>query len=99
MANNPSRRIISFSALFLESDMAEYIVPHREPPTSPSTNMEAAFDRLRNSGAGAFGARPTVVESIIVDGEIGGSIYGTIYPTISGSQMVLKLIESLRKDY
>ena len=25
--------------------------------------MEAAFGRLHNSGAGAFGARPTVVES------------------------------------
>ena len=48
--------------------------------------MEAAFGRLHNSGAGAFGARPTVVESIMVDGEIGGSIYGTIYPTISGSK-------------
>ena len=34
----------------------------------------------------AFGARPTVVESIMVDGEIDGSIYGTIYPTIYGSK-------------
>ena len=30
--------------------------------------MEAAFGRLHNSGAGAFGARPTVVDSIILDG-------------------------------
>ena len=52
----------------------------------PFTNMEAAFGRLHNSGAGAFGARPTVVESIMVDGEIDGSIYGTIYPAIYGSQ-------------
>ena len=37
--------------------------------TSPSTIMEAAFGRLHNSGAGAFGARPTVVESILVDGK------------------------------
>ena len=66
--------------------MVGYIVPYMEPPISPSTNMEAAFGRLHNSGAGAFGARPTVVESIMVDGEIGGSIYGTIYPTISGSK-------------
>ena len=35
----------------------------------PSTIMEAAFGRLHNSGAGAFGARPTVVESIMVDGK------------------------------
>ena len=33
-------------------------------------NMEAAFGRLHNSGAGTFGARPTVVESIMVDGEV-----------------------------
>ena len=38
--------------------------------TSPPTIMEAAFGRLHNSGAGAFGARPIVVESIIVDGEV-----------------------------
>ena len=52
----------------------------------PSRIMEAAFGRLHNSGAAAFGARTTVVESIFVDGETGGSIYGTIYPIISGSQ-------------
>ena len=38
--------------------------------------MKAAFGRFYNSGAGAFGARPIVVESIMVDGEIDGSIYG-----------------------
>ena len=42
--------------------------------------MEAAFGRLHNSGAGAFGGRPTVVESIVVDGEIDGSMYGARYP-------------------
>ena len=57
-----------------------------EPSISPPTIMEAAFGRLHNSGAGAFGARPTVVESIMVDGEIDGSIYGTIYPTVYGSK-------------
>ena len=36
----------------------------------PSTIMEAAFGRLHHSGAGAFGARPTIVESIMVDGKI-----------------------------
>ena len=41
--------------------------------------MEAAFGRLHNSGAGTFGARPTVVESIMVDGEIDGYIYGAQY--------------------
>ena len=49
--------------------------------------MEAAFGSLHNSGAGAFGDRPTFAESIVVDGETGGSTYGTIYATISGSKM------------
>ena len=35
----------------------------------PSTIMEAAFGRLHNNGAGAFGARPIGVESIMVDGK------------------------------
>ena len=70
----------------LELDMVGYIAPCMEPPISPCTNVEAAFGRLLHSGAGAFGARSTVVESIIVDGEIGGSISGTIYPTISVSK-------------
>ena len=30
--------------------------------------MEAAFGRLHNSGATAFGARPVVMDSIIVEG-------------------------------
>ena len=59
---------------FLEPDMVGYIGPYMEPLISPSTNMEAAFGRLHNSG-GASGARPTAVESTLVDGEIGGSIY------------------------
>ena len=54
--------------------MVGYIVPRMEPPISPSTNMEAACGRLHNSGADAFGARPTAVESIMVDDEIGGSM-------------------------
>ena len=66
--------------------MLGYVAPYMEPSISPSTNMEAAFGRLHNSGAGAFGARPTVVESIVVDGEIDGSMYGTIYPSIYGSE-------------
>ena len=52
----------------------------------PPPIMEAAFGRLHNSGAGAFGARPTVVESIVVDGEIDGSMYGATYPSIYGSE-------------
>ena len=34
-----------------------------------------------SKGAGAFGARPFVVESAVVDGEKYGVIYGAIYPT------------------
>ena len=66
--------------------MLGYVAPYMEPSISPSTNMEAAFGCLHNSGAGAEGARPTVVESIVVDGEIDGSIYGTIYSSIDGSE-------------
>ena len=36
---------------------------------SPSTIMEAAFGRLHNGAPAAFGRRPTVVESIMGDGE------------------------------
>ena len=42
------------------------------PFTSPSTIMEAAFGRLHNIGF-RFAA-PTVVESIMVDGEVNGLI-------------------------
>ena len=35
----------------------------------PSTIMEAASGRLHNNWAGASGARPIVVESIMVDGK------------------------------
>ena len=34
----------------------------------PSTIMEVAFGRLHSTGAGAFGARPSVVDSILVEG-------------------------------
>ena len=44
--------------------------------------MEAAFGRLHNSGAGAFGARPTVVESIMLDGEAANIAIQDPYPTI-----------------
>ena len=51
---------------------------------SPSSIMEAAFGRLHNSGAAAFGGRPTVVESIMLDGEAANiaipKIYTQIYP-------------------
>ena len=36
---------------------------------SPSPIMEAAFGRLHNGGRAAFGRPPTVVESIMGDGE------------------------------
>ena len=48
----------------------------------PPTNMEAAFGRLHNSGTGAFGARPTVVESIMVDGKAASMAIQTT-PTMS----------------
>ena len=35
----------------------------------PSTIPEAAFGRLHNNGEGTSGARPIVVESIMVDGK------------------------------
>ena len=49
--------------------------------------MEAAFGRLHKSGAGA---RPTVVESIMVDGEIDGSIYSAlaIYSAVADNGLV-----------
>ena len=37
--------------------------------TSPSPIMEAAFGCLHNGGPAAFGRQPTVVESIMGDGE------------------------------
>ena len=50
--------------------------------------MQYSFLSLCHHCHGAYKTRshPTVVESIIVDGEIGGSISGTIYPAISGSK-------------
>ena len=36
---------------------------------SPSPIMEAAFGRLHNGGRAAFGRPPTVVETIMGDGE------------------------------
>ena len=39
--DNPSRRMISISAPFLEADMVGYIVPYMEPPISPSTIMDS----------------------------------------------------------
>ena len=39
------------------------------PPAHPLF-MEAAFGRLNNSGAGAFGARPIVVDSMKVDVQV-----------------------------
>ena len=37
--------------------------------SSPSPIMEAAFGRFHNGGPVAFGRRPTVVDSIMGDGE------------------------------
>ena len=49
---------------------------------SPSPIMEAAFGRLHNSGARAFGARSTVVEPIMVDGKVANIAIQPI-PTIN----------------
>ena len=46
-----------------------WVVTARGVMAFPSTIMEAAFGGLHNNGVGAFGARPIVVESIIVDGK------------------------------
>ena len=48
---------------------------------SPSTILEAAFGRLHNGGPAAFGRRPTVVESIMVDGKAAdiANTYGNTY--------------------
>ena len=40
--------------------------------------MEPAFGRLHNSGPGAFGARPTVVECIMMDGKAANIAIQTI---------------------
>ena len=72
--------------------MVGHSVPYMEPPISPSTNKDAAFGRLRNNRAGAFSARPTVVKSIVVDGEMVQYILPNLAP-----EMVPKL--NLRKDY
>ena len=45
-------------APFLEPDMVGYIVPYMEPPVSSSTMLDP-----HNSGAGAAGAWPTVLEA------------------------------------
>ena len=72
--------------------MVGYIVPYMEPPISPSTIMDST------TAAGAEGARPTVLEEA-AEGRLHISgwqdwwfhIYGTIYPTISGSKNGFKI--------
>ena len=46
--------------------------------------------------AGAFGARPPVVESVVVDVEMYGVIYGAMCPTINGTMAPAK---ALTKTY
>ena len=42
-----------------------YALLRQLPPQPPHPSIkEAAFGRLHNGGAGAFGARPTVVASL-----------------------------------
>ena len=42
------------------------------------------------TGAAAFGARPSVVESVVVADRMYGVIYGAICPTIYGSMAPIK---------
>ena len=66
--------------------MVGYIVPYMEPPISPSTVMDfTTVGRTPKAAAPLLWRQPKAA-SIMVDGEFGGSINGTIYPTISGSK-------------
>ena len=55
-----------------------------------TANLAIHHYGFHNSGAGPEGARPMwrlpKAASMLVDGEIGGSIYGAKYSTISGSK-------------
>ena len=56
-----------------------YSAPYTTPCISPSTGKES-------TGEGrALRARPSVVESVVVYGEMYGVIYGAICPTIYGT--------------
>ena len=57
--------------------MVGYMAPYMEPPISPVGRAPSAPAPL--------------VESIMLDGEVGGSIYGTKYPTTSGSKSGAKI--------
>ena len=65
----------------------------------PSTIMEAAFGRLHNSGAGAFGARPTVVDSIMVDGKLASIICHKPSPMINLKHIRIPIPRLLRKSH
>ena len=59
------------------------IVLYMEPPISPSTIMDSkTVGRAPKAPAPCLWRRPKAA-SILVGGEIGGSIDGTVYPTIS----------------
>ena len=61
---------LSISAPLLEPDIVGYIVPYMEPPISPYLAiLQYGF---HNTGAGAEGARPTVVEAAEGRLHIGG---------------------------
>ena len=59
---------------------------------SPSPIMEAAFGRVHNGGPVAFGRRPTVVESIMGDGEAANTAktYANMYQIFANLQISLK---------
>ena len=58
-----------------------YIVPFMEPSISPSSIMDSTtVGRAPKAPSPLLWRRPKAA-SIMVDGEINGSIYGTIYPS------------------
>ena len=61
-------------------------VPHLEPPISPSTTMDSTTVGLVPKAHDPLLWKRPKAASILVDGEIAGSMCGTIYPTISASQ-------------
>ena len=76
-----------------------YIVPYMKPPISASTIMDSTTEgRAPKAPAPLLWRRPKAA-SILVDGEVGGSICDTIYLTISGSKNGAEIDISFRKDY